>query len=169
VAEEMATGEAFTGATSDIERATKLAKQMVMRFGMSDKLGPQTFGEANHEVFLGRDFSANADYSPEVAYEIDKEIRHFIDGAFDKARTILTERREQLDLMASVLIERETVEKDELAALLDNKWDEYLAKEAAEKEGGGEGGTPEEAEGEGKKPSRQRHKKEAPQLRPATD
>jgi cell division protease FtsH len=130
VAEETAIGDITTGASNDIERATKTAKQMVTRFGMSEKLGPQTFGEASHEVFLGRDFSANADYSPEVAYEIDKEISRLIDEAYEKARTILTERRQQLDLMADVLIERETVDKLELEALLENKWDEYLAKEA---------------------------------------
>ncbi|MDP2400651.1 MAG: cell division protein FtsH, partial [Actinomycetota bacterium] len=132
VAEEIAIGDITTGASNDIERATKIAKQMVMRFGMSEKLGPQTFGDANHEVFLGRDFSANADYSPEIAFEIDKEIRRLIDESYDKARTILTERREQLDLMTEVLIERETVDKDELAALLGNRWDEFLAKEAKE-------------------------------------
>jgi cell division protease FtsH len=134
VAEEIAIGDITTGASNDIERATKMAKAMVMRYGMSDKLGPQTFGEANHEVFLGRDFSANADYSPEVAYEIDKEIRRMIDEAFDTSRTILTERRVQLDLMATVLIERETVDKEELAALLENRWDEFLLKEAADKD-----------------------------------
>ncbi len=132
VAEELAIGDITTGASNDIERATKMAKQMVMRYGMSDKLGPQTFGEANHEVFLGRDFSANADYSPEVAYEIDKEIRRLIDEAFESSRQILTERREQLDLMARVLIERETVDKEELAALLEDRWDEYLVKEATD-------------------------------------
>jgi cell division protease FtsH len=133
VAEETAIGDITTGASNDIERASKMAKQMVTRFGMSEKLGPQTFGEASHEVFLGRDFSANADYSQEVAYEIDKEISHLIDEAYEKARGILTERRTQLDLMAVVLIERETVDKEELAALLDNKWDEFLKKEAADK------------------------------------
>ncbi|MBI5230557.1 MAG: ATP-dependent zinc metalloprotease FtsH [Coriobacteriales bacterium] len=142
VAEEMAIGDITTGASNDIERATKTAKQMVMRFGMSEKLGPQTFGDANHEVFLGRDFSANADYSPEIAYEIDKEVSRLIDDAFEKARTILTERRAQLDLMADVLIERETVDKAELEALLADKWDEYLAKEKASKDAG-EGGGPE--------------------------
>ena len=130
VAEELAIGDVTTGASNDIERATKLAKQMVTRFGMSEKLGPQTFGEANHEVFLGRDFSANADYSPEIAYEIDKEVSRLIDEAYAKARTILSERREQLDLMASVLIERETIDKEELLALLEDRWDGYLAKEA---------------------------------------
>jgi cell division protease FtsH len=134
VAEEIAMGDITTGASNDIERATKTAKQMVMRFGMSEKLGPQTFGDANHEVFLGRDFSANADYSPEIAYEIDKEVRRLIDESYEVARRILTERREQLDLMADVLIERETVDKAELEALLDGRWDEYLAEEAAAKE-----------------------------------
>ena len=133
VAEEIAIGDVTTGASNDIERATKMAKQMVTRFGMSEKLGPQTFGDANHEVFLGRDFSANADYSPEIAYEIDKEVARLIDDAYDKARSILTERRGQLDLMAEVLIERETVDKEELEALLENTWDEYLKKEAADK------------------------------------
>jgi len=133
VAEETAIGDITTGASNDIERATKMAKQMVTRFGMSEKLGPQTFGEASHEVFLGRDFSANADYSPEIAYEIDKEISRLIDEAYEKARTILTERRAQLNLMADVLIERETVDKEELEALLANKWDEYLEREAATK------------------------------------
>jgi cell division protease FtsH len=145
VAEETAIGDITTGASNDIERATKMAKQMVTRFGMSEKLGPQTFGEANHEVFLGRDFSANADYSQEVAYEIDKEISRLIDEAYDKARRILTERRKQLDLMADVLIERETVDKEELEALLDDRWDEYLAKEAAQQaaDKSARGGTPE--------------------------
>ena len=133
VAEETAIGDVTTGASNDIERATKMAKQMVTRFGMSEKLGPQTFGDANHEVFLGRDFSANADYSPEIAYEIDKEVARLIDDAYDKARSILTERRGQLDLMAEVLIDRETVDKEELEALLENKWDEFLKKEAADK------------------------------------
>ena len=150
VAEETAIGDITTGASNDIERATKMAKQMVTRFGMSEKLGPQTFGEANHEVFLGRDFSANADYSQEVAYEIDKEISRLIDEAYEKARGILTERRKQLDLMAGVLIERETVDKEELAALLDDKWDEYLKKEAeiktAENDSQGGGDQPVESE-----------------------
>jgi cell division protease FtsH len=133
VAEETAIGDITTGASNDIERATKIAKQMVMRYGMSEKLGPQTFGDAAHEVFLGRDFSANADYSPEVAYEIDKEVRRLIDESYETARRILTERREQLDLMAEVLIERETVDKKELEALLEDRWDEFLAEEAAAK------------------------------------
>jgi cell division protease FtsH len=151
VAEEIVFADVTTGASNDIERATKLAKQMVTRYGMSEKLGPQTFGEANHEVFLGRDFSANADYSPEVAYEIDKEVSRFIDEGYEKARSILTERRAQLNLMADVLMERETLDKDELEALLDNRWDDYLKQEAEKKgakDAGKDKGEPEQAEPE---------------------
>ncbi|MDO8915039.1 MAG: ATP-dependent zinc metalloprotease FtsH [Coriobacteriia bacterium] len=129
VAEELATGDVTTGASNDLERATKMARAMVTRYGMSDKLGPMTLGEAQHEVFLGRDFGATPDYSQEIAFEIDKEIRRLIDDAWQRANTILTERRAQLDLMASVLIERETVDKDELQALLDDTWDAHLEKE----------------------------------------
>jgi len=134
VAEELAMGDITTGASNDIERATKVAKQMVMRYGMSEKLGPQTFGDAAHEVFLGRDFSANADYSQEIAYEIDKEVRRIIDDAFDKAHGILSARREQLDLMAEVLIDRETVDKQELQALLEDRWGDFIKGEG-EREG----------------------------------
>ncbi len=132
VAEEIAIGDVTTGASNDIERATKLARQMVTRYGMSDKLGPITLGEDQHEVFLGRDFSNTPNYSQEIAYEIDKEVRRLIDEAFERAHAILSERREQLDLMASVLVERETVDKEELEALLENRWEEYLAKEQAD-------------------------------------
>lgn len=140
VAEEIAIGDITTGASNDLERATKLARQMVTRYGMSDRLGPMTLGEDQHEVFLGRDFTATPNYSPEIAYEIDKEVRRLIDEAFEKAHAILTERREQLDQIASVLMERETVDKDELAALLEGRWEEYLKEEqeraaAAEAEG----------------------------------
>ncbi|MCE5204157.1 MAG: ATP-dependent zinc metalloprotease FtsH [Actinomycetia bacterium] len=131
VAEEIAIGDITTGASNDIERATKLARQMITRYGMSDKLGPMTLGEDQHEVFLGRDFSATPNYSQEIAFEIDKEVRRLIDEAFDKAHKILSERRKQLDLMADVLVERETVDKDQLEALLEDRWEEYLAKEQA--------------------------------------
>ena len=128
-AEELSIGEIYTGSNSDIKRATKIAKQMVMRLGMSDKLGPRAFGDSDHEVFLGRDFSANADYSPEVAYQIDQEVSRLISEGHKTARAILEGQREQLDLMAEVLVERETVDQEELAALLDNRWEEFLAAE----------------------------------------
>ena len=132
VAEEIAIGDITTGASNDIERATKLCRQMITRYGMSEKLGPMTLGEQEHEVFLGRDFSNTPNYSQEIAFEIDKEVRRMIDEGFDKAFKILTARREQLDLMADVLVERETVDKEELEALLNGTWAEFLVKEAAQ-------------------------------------
>ncbi|MDP2300754.1 MAG: ATP-dependent zinc metalloprotease FtsH, partial [Actinomycetota bacterium] len=129
VAEAITLGDITTGASNDIERATKLARQMVTQYGMSDKLGPMTLGDGQHEVFLGRDFSATPNYSQEIAFEIDKEIRRLIDEAYETAYRILTERRELLDLMASVLVERETIDKEELAALLDGRWAEHLEVE----------------------------------------
>ena len=131
VAEAIAMGDITTGASNDIERATKLARQMVTQFGMSDKLGPMTLGEGQHEVFLGRDFSATPNYSQEIAFEIDKEVRRLIDESYDTAHRILTERRVQLDLMADVLVERETVDKEELEALLEGTWEEFRVQQAA--------------------------------------
>ncbi len=130
VAEEIAMGDVTTGASNDLERATKMAKQMVTRYGMTEALGPQVYGEANHEVFLGRDYGATPDYSEATASKIDAEVARLMKEAHDVTTRILTENREQLDLMANVLLERETVEGEAVKALLDNKWDEYLAHEA---------------------------------------
>ncbi|MBK5211471.1 MAG: ATP-dependent zinc metalloprotease FtsH [Coriobacteriia bacterium] len=131
-AEDIAIGDVTSGASNDIERATKVAKQMVTRFGMSEKLGPQAYGEAEHEVFLGRDFSANADYSDATAAIIDNEVSRLVTDGFAQSHALLLERKEQLDLMASLLIERETLEGDALKAILDNKWDEYLESHTGE-------------------------------------
>ncbi len=119
VAEEIVFGDITTGAQNDLERATGIARQMVTEYGMSDLLGPLTLGQKQHEVFLGRDLSAQPDYSPQVAFEIDSEIRRFIDEAHDEALEILTLHRGHLEKLADVLIERETVDKDELVEILD--------------------------------------------------
>lgn len=126
-AEELMMNDITTGASNDIERATQTAKNMVTRFGMSDKLGPQKFGEANHEVFLGRDFGNNADYGPSTATEIDAEISRLITEGFSNAKSILADKKETLELMAKVLIERETLEGEALMAIFENRWDEYVA------------------------------------------
>ncbi len=118
VAEEMVFRDITTGAHNDLERATKVARQMVTEYGMSDKLGPLTLGQKQDQVFLGRDFAAHPDYSPEIAYEIDKEIRRLVDEAYDKARKILEEEREKLDDIARMLVEKETLERNELEELL---------------------------------------------------
>jgi cell division protease FtsH len=118
VAEELIVGDITTGAANDIERATKVAKQMVTEYGMSDALGPLTFGQKQHEVFLGRDFQNQPDYSDSVAFEIDNEIRRLIDEAHDEALEILQEGRAKLDELAALLIERETLGREEVEAFL---------------------------------------------------
>jgi cell division protease FtsH len=117
-AEEIVFGEITTGASNDLEKVTATAKQMVMRFGMSEKLGPRVFGHDHGQPFLGREFSAEPDYSDEIAREIDDEVRRIIESAHVQARTILTERRESLGKLSEVLIKRETIEKEQFEALL---------------------------------------------------
>ncbi|MGZ8606566.1 MAG: ATP-dependent zinc metalloprotease FtsH [Actinomycetota bacterium] len=118
VAEELIVGDITTGAANDIERATKVARQMVTEFGMSDAIGPLTLGQKQHEVFLGRDFQSQPDYSDQVAFEIDSEIRRLIDEAHDEALEILQDLRVKLDELAALLIDRETLDRDEVEAFL---------------------------------------------------
>ena len=132
--EELFCDDITTGASNDIERATKLARQMVTRYGMSEALGAQVFGQPQHEVFLGRDLNDKQDYSPETAEKIDKEVARIMDEAHARARTILQENSAQMDQMAAVLLERETVDGEAARALLDGKWDEYVKKHPKEKE-----------------------------------
>mgnify|MGYP003898915771 CR=1 FL=1 len=122
VAEELVLGEPSTGAHSDLERATKLARAMVTEYGMSKKLGPLTFGKGHPEqVFLGRDIARDRDYSEEVAAAIDQEVRKIVDECLEKARSILVEHRDKLELLASTLKERETLEREEIDRLLEGK------------------------------------------------
>ena len=132
-AEELLCDDITTGASNDLERATKLARSMVTRYGMSESLGTQVYGEANHEVFLGRDLAEHSDYSPETAQRIDAEVSRIITEAHERTRKALSERSEQMQLMAKVLLERETVEGKAVTALLDNQWDEYVAHEDEER------------------------------------
>ena len=127
-AEELFCDDITTGASNDLERATKMARQMVTRYGMSDDLGTQVFGEANHEVFLGRDYASHQDYSAETSKRIDDEVERIMREAHARAREVLEERRDQMDTMARVLLARETVEGDAAVALLDGKWDEFVAE-----------------------------------------
>ena len=131
VAEELMCDDITSGASNDLERATKMAREMVTRLGMSEALGTQVFGEAQHQVFLGRDYADHQDYSEETARRIDTEVQRIMREAHERAEKILRERSDQLKLMANVLLERETVEGDAVEALLDNTWDEFLAKEQA--------------------------------------
>ncbi len=131
--EELFCDDVTTGASNDLERATKLARTMVMRYGMSEQLGVQVFGEAQHEVFLGRDYAERQDYSAETAKRIDDEVERIMHEAHERARAVLEARRAQMDTMARVLLERETVEGEAVVALLDGTWDEDL--EARPEEG----------------------------------
>jgi len=126
-AEELFCDDVTTGASNDLERATKLAREMVTQYGMSKELGTQVFGEAQHEVFLGRDYANHNDFSAETAKRIDDEVERIMREAHDRARETLDARRAQMDTMARVLLARETVEGDAVQALLDDTWAEYVA------------------------------------------
>jgi cell division protease FtsH len=129
-AEEIVFGEITTGASNDLEKVTETAKQMVMRFGMSERLGPRVFGHDRSQPFLGREFSAEPDYSDEIAREIDDEVRRIVEDAHQASKDILSENREQLDTISKILLERETIEAEEFIALLEGKpEDEVFAEE----------------------------------------
>ena len=148
-AEELFCDDITTGASNDLERATKIARQMVTRLGMSEALGTQVFGEAQHQVFLGRDYADHQDYSAETAKRIDDEVERIMREAHQRAREVLEAHRDRMEAMANVLLARETVEGEAVNALLDGTWDEYLAAhpEEAEKEQAAEAGAVEPAAG----------------------
>ncbi|PKQ28596.1 MAG: cell division protein FtsH [Candidatus Anoxymicrobium japonicum] len=133
-AEEMIFNDITTGDQNDIDRATKVARSMVMEYGMSEKLGPVTLGHKQEQVFLGRDFVAEPNYSDDVAFQIDQEVRRMIDEAHMEARRILAEQRERLDIIARILIYKETVDKDELLDLLDGDPGEIYSRFIEEKQ-----------------------------------
>ena len=124
-AEEIIFVDPSTGASNDIEKATTLARRMVMEFGMSDKLGPLQYGKPEGEVFLGRDYSRHSDISDEVSAAIDEEVRHLITQAHNEAREILTTHEDALHRIAEVLIDRETVDATEVAKIFEDvpKWE----------------------------------------------
>ena len=117
VAEELVFGDTTTGASNDIEKATELARAMVTRYGMSDALGPLTFGRKDEMIFLGREIAEQRNYSDEIAAKIDAEVREIIDRAYVRARAALQAQRGVLDKLAALLIEKETIESEEFEAL----------------------------------------------------
>lgn len=120
VAEALVLGDISTGAQNDIERATKLARKMVTHYGMSDKLGPMTYGTDDEEVFIGRDFGRTRNYSEEVAASIDKEMRSLIDIAYHKAEKLLTDNMNKLHKVAEALLENETLDGKEFEEIFMN-------------------------------------------------
>ncbi len=128
-AEELVFNEVTTGAANDIERITSTAKQMIMRFGMSEKLGPRVLGRNHDMPFLGREMGAEPDYSEEIAKEIDDEIRRVIEEAHDKATTVLREHIGELHKLSAILIERETIDKSQFERLLQGESEESVFAE----------------------------------------
>ena len=125
--EELFCGDITTGASNDLEKATKLARNMVMRYGMSDDLGAQVYGEAQHEVFLGRDYASSSNYSQQTSQRIDDEVERLMREAHQRAFDVLKPREEHMKTIVKVLLERETVDGEAVSALLDNTWDEFVA------------------------------------------
>lgn len=118
VAEEIVFGEITTGAKNDLERATELARKIVMEFGMTEKFGPITFGKNNEHVFLGRDFGHDRDYSESIAGEIDTEVRKIITENYQRAKDILTKHKTKLIRISNILIEKETLDSEEIDKLM---------------------------------------------------
>ena len=143
VAEEVVLKEISTGASQDIQQATRMVRGMVMQYGMSDVLGPVAYGEGqNHQVFLGRDFNHERNYSEEVASEIDKEVRKYLEAAYEACRKLIIANRDKLDLIAEALIERETLTAKQLEELLttgklaDDEKNDFLADDNDEPKDG---------------------------------
>jgi cell division protease FtsH len=151
-AEELVFNEVTTGAANDLEKVTSTAKQMIMRFGMSEKLGPRVLGRNHDMPFLGREMSAEPDYSEEVAREIDEEIRRVIEEAHQGAKSVLREHMDELHRLSAILIERETIDKDQFIRLLEGASEEEVFPDEAP------------AEPEAETPSRER--KPAPKPKP---
>jgi len=121
VAEEVVFGEVSTGAHNDFQRATAIARSMVTEYGMSEKLGPLQFGSSQGgNVFLGRDFNNEQNYSDAIAYEIDLEIQRIIKEAYARATKIITDKRDKLDIIAKTLLEIETLDAEQIKQLFDH-------------------------------------------------
>lgn len=118
-AEEMVFSEMSTGASNDLERATEIVRAMVCEYGMSENIGPLTLGKRHGNPFLGRDLMEDRNYSEEIAMSIDKEIRHIMETAYERARSLLRENRQKMDSIVKVLLEKETLEREEFQALME--------------------------------------------------
>jgi cell division protease FtsH len=151
-AEEIVFGEITTGASNDLEKVTETAKQMVMRFGMSERLGPRVFGHDRGQPFLGREFSAEPDYSDEIAREIDDEIRRIVEAAHQTAKDLLTEKRDELDTISKILLERETIDAEQFVALLEGKSETRSSPTRRSPRTGRAAPEPERAQREGARP-----------------
>ncbi len=134
VAEEMFIGEIGTGAYSDFQQATRIVRAMIMEYGMSDKLGPLQFGSSQGQVFLGRDIGHEQNYSDSIAYEIDQEMQNIIRSCYERARELLNKHSKEMHLIANTLLEKETLELDQIKELIEQG---YLSEDGKAEEGEG--------------------------------
>ena len=121
IAEEVKFKDVTTGASNDFEKATEIARRMVTQYGMSDALGPIQYGRGNHQVFLGRELGEDRNYSEDIAGRIDAEVRHLIDTCYERGRELLKKNWDKVERMVSSLLEYETVEADEVRAILEDR------------------------------------------------
>ena len=136
VAEKLVLKDLTTGAGNDIERVTELARKMVCEWGMSEKMGPLTFGKKEEQIFLGREFAKHRDYSESTAIMIDEEVKNIVTGAHDRATDIIEENIEKLHLLAQSLLEREVLDGDEIDSIMKGEILPAIEKEDAEPEEG---------------------------------
>ncbi|QNO14857.1 ATP-dependent metallopeptidase FtsH/Yme1/Tma family protein [Alkalicella caledoniensis] len=132
VAEQLMLNEISTGAQNDIERVTQLTHKMIMEFGMSERLGPLTFGQKQDQVFLGRDISRDRNYSEEIAKAIDEETKDIVENCYKRAEDVLTTHRDKLELVAKTLLEKETINAEEFLALVEGRELENAEQEQTE-------------------------------------
>ena len=125
-AEEICLGEMTTGAGNDIERATEMARKMVCEWGMSEKMGPLSYGSKEEQVFLGRDFSNQKNFSDQTAKLIDQEVKTLVMGGHRRATELLQKNRDILENLAQALLERETLNAEEVKNIIDGKNDSDL-------------------------------------------
>jgi cell division protease FtsH len=150
IAEEITVGSITTGAGNDLERATDLARKMVCEWGMSDAMGPLTFGKKEEQIFLGREIAQHQDYSEDTALKIDHEVKRFVTDAYARAQNILLEYKPRLVAMAEALLARETLDADEVRRIVAG---ETLADAAASTAGGAPQITPREPNRTKERPS----------------
>lgn len=132
VAEKLILDDISTGASNDLERATSIARNMVTRYGFSEKLGPMVYGNDQSEVFLGRDFNSNRNYSENVAAEIDAEMREIIEGGYQKSKDILEEHMDQLHLLAKYLMKFEKIDSNDFEILMKGEMDSKVFENSPE-------------------------------------
>lgn len=142
VSEELFIGEIGTGAYSDFQQATSIVRSMIVEYGMSEKLGPMQFGTSQGQVFLGRDFGHEQNYSDQIAYEIDKEMHRFIDESYERCRELLLKHSKEVHLIAETLLERETLELEDIKQLIESGQIEKTEDGGDPNGGGTETGTP---------------------------